>query len=43
MSNNLSRIRAIIRVAEYSETDSYNNDYYGSDLHRKDIDYYYRD
>lgn len=43
MSDNLSRIRATIRTAEYSESDSYNNDYWNSDLHRRDIDYYYSD
>lgn len=43
MSDNLRRIRATIRTAQYSESDSYNNDYVGSDLHRRDIDYYYSD
>ena len=43
MSDNLRRIRATIRTAEYSESDSYNNDYLDSDLYRRDIDYYYSD
>lgn len=43
MSDNLRRIRTIIRTAEYSESDSYNNDYLDSDLYRIDIDYYYND
>lgn len=43
MGDNLRRIMATIRSAQYSESDSYNNDYVGSDLHRRDIDYYYGD
>jgi len=43
MSDNLRRIRATIRSAQYSESDSYNNDYIGSDLHQRDIEYYYSD
>ena len=43
MSNNLRRIRATIKTAKYSESDSYNNDYLYSDLYRKDLNYYKKD